>query len=182
MIEILKPKNLKEQFRPMGLPSGVPWRLFISTGLLFLLVILIYAGLGFGYKPYLESRIKSVDQQLQQLSAAISTQEQEDFIRFYSQLANFNKILAEHSLPSKLFPLLESITNQKVLYTNLDLRVDERKLSLEGAADSYGILAEQLKSYDQEPAIESYILNQSQYSEGVIRFKATLTLAEDILK
>ena len=182
MPEVLKPKNLKEQFRSMALPSGVPWRLFWGSGLLFLLVLLIYAGFSLGYKPFLESRLSEVEQQLQDLTAAITIDDQEDFTRFYSQLANFNEILANHPLPSKLFPFLENITNRRVLYTNLDLQMKERKLSLEGAAASYGVLAEQLESYEQESAIESYTLNQSQFSEGVVRFKATLTLAEEILK
>lgn len=182
MAEVPKPKIFKEQFKPGGLPSGVPWRLFTSTVLLVLLVVLVYTGLNFGYKPYLNSRIQDIDQQLQQLSAAISQEDQDNFIRFYSQLVNFNKILEKHALPSKLFPFLESITNKKVLYTNLDLRVDEKRLSLEGVAASYKVLSEQLAAYDQEPTIESYMLNQSQYSEGVVRFKATLILKEEVLK
>ncbi len=178
------PKNLKEEFRSERLPSGMPWRLFIFTALFVLLVALIYAGLSFGYRPYLESRINEVDQQISQLSAAVSQQDQENFIRFYSQLINFNKILEKHPLASKIFSLLEQITNKKVFYTDLDLRVEERKLALEGVAASYAVLAEQLASFDQEPLIASYALNQSQYSSADrgVRFKAALTLKEGVLK
>ncbi len=178
------PKNLKEQFRPEKLPSGMPWRLFIFIALFTLAVALVYAGLSFGYRPYLESRISEVDQQISQLGAAISKQDQENFVRFYSQLINFNKILEKHPLPSKIFLLLEQATNKKVAYTNVDLRVGEKKLTLEGIAASYTTLAEQLASYDQSPAVASSLLNQSQYSDtdNAVRFKVTLMLKDGVLK
>lgn len=176
--------NLKpmEQYLPETPAAGTPWRLFTYAGLIFLASVLIYLGLSIGYKSYLDSRIGEVDQQLKKLGTSISKEDQEKFLRFYSQLVNFNKLLSNHIVSADLFSILEKITNSKVRYTNLDLKIDERKLSLEGAAFSYEILAQQLASFAGDPGVENYMLNQSQMSDGSVKFKAILILKKEVLK
>lgn len=171
-----------EQYVPETPPAGVPWRLFTYAGLAFLASLLIYVGLSVGYKSYLSSRISAVDGQIKKLGVAISKEDQEKFLRFYSQLVNFNKILDNHVLPAQIFPLLEKITSQKVRFTNFDLKIDERKLTLEGAAASYEILAQQLSAFAGDPGVENYMLNQSQLADGAVKFKAVLTLKKEVLK
>lgn len=171
-----------EQYVPETPAAGIPWRLFTYAGLVFLASVLIYLGLSIGYNAYLNSRIGEVEQQLKKLGTSITKEDQEKFVRFYSQLVNFNKILDNHTLSTKLFSLLEKNTNQKVRYTNFDLKVDERKLTLEGAAFSYEILAQQLASFAADPGVENYMLNQSQSGDGSVKFKAVLILKKEVLK
>lgn len=171
-----------EQYVPETPTAGTPWRLFTYSGLAFLASLLIYLGLSMGYSAYLNSRIAEVDQQLKQLGASISKEDQNKFVRFYSQLVNFNKLLDNHILSSDTFSLLEKNTNQKVRYTNFDLKIDERKLTLDGSALSYEILAQQLASFSADPSVENYMLNQSQMSDGSVKFKVVLIFKKEVLK
>lgn len=182
MVEIKTPQNITEQFRPEKPPVGAPTRLLTFAFLFFLIAILGYLGLEFGYKAFLNSRIEETEQQVQQLTTTVSKEDQDKFVVFYSQLVNFKKILDSHVSASKLFGLLERITNQKVFYNNLDLRVVNRDLILEGVASSYAVLSEQLAGFDREPSVESYTLNQSQFSEGRVQFRAALKLKESVLR
>lgn len=175
-------KGVPEFFRSEKLPIGAPARLLTVSFLFMLVALLSYFGLTFGYQPFLNSRIKNTDQKLQQLSGTVSKSDQEKFIQFYSQLVNFRKILDSHISLSGLFPTLEKLTNQKVFYSGADLKIKEKQLVLEGVAVSYAVLSEQLTAFGNDPAVEKYFLNQSQFSDGKVQFKATLTLKEEMFK
>ena len=182
MVDIKNPQSITEQFRTEKPLLGAPTRLLTFSFLFLLISVLSYLGLEFGYKAYLNSRIQETEDQLQQLTSTVSKADQEKFIVFYSQLVNFKKILDNHVSASKLFALLERITNKKVFYSSLDLRVGGRDLILEGVAGSYAVLAEQLAGFDQEPSVESYSLTQSQFSDGRVQFRAALKLKESVFK
>lgn len=174
--------NFSEQLvKPEKLPVGWPWRIFVFSVMFLLAAILSYFGLRFGYSSYLTSKIKSIDANLETLTGEISIKDRNDFINSYSQLVNLKNILDKHMFVSKIFPLLEKVTNQKVYYTTLDFKLTERKLILEGLTDSYGTLGEQLASFDGEPMIERYNLDQSQIADNLIKFKVSLILSRNLL-
>lgn len=175
-------QNPLNQFESENLPVGWPWRFFSASLIIFFAVLLVYLGLVFGYQPYLRSQIQEMDNQINQLLGTVSKEDQENFTQFYSQLVNLKSLLDNHAESSKLFPLLEKITNKKVYYTNLNLRIPERELELEGLTESYAVLGEQLESFNQSNEIDRYLLNQSQLSGNLVQFKATLKLKAGLLK
>jgi len=175
-------KNPMDQFEPEKLPVGWPWRLLSVASILFLGSIFVYFGLVFGYGPYLESQIEKADAEIQTLTDAISKEDQEKFIQFYSQLSNLKSLLDGHIFSSKIFPQLEKITNKKVYFNAASIKVESKIMELDGVADSYAVLGEQLEAFNQTKEISRYILNQSQTEEGVVRFKATLYLNDSIIK
>jgi hypothetical protein len=175
-------KNPLEQFESEKLAVGWPWRLFTISLIIFGVILFVYFGLIIGYEPYLQSKIQEKDGELNQLAQIVSKEDQEKFIGFYSQLTNLKTLLEKHIAVSKLFPLLERITNQKVYFSGANLKTLERELELEGFAESYGILGEQLESFDQTKEISNYILDQSHLSEGKVQFKVKLKLKDDVIK
>lgn len=175
-------QNPLEQFAPEKLPVGWPWRLFTISLVIFGVALFTYLGLIVGYEPYLQSKIQEKDAEINQLAQIVSKDDQEKFIQFYSQLTNLKNLLDNHIAASKLFPWLEQATNQKVYYSGAHLKVPERELELEGFAESYAILGEQLESFEQAEEVERYILDQSQFSEGKIQFKVKLKLKGDVIK
>lgn len=176
------PQKLLNQYEPENLPVGWPWRFFSISLVIFLSALLVFLGLKFGYRLYLNSRIQKADASINQLLDTVSKADQEKFANFYFQLVNLKNILDSHILSSKIFPFLEKITNQKVYYSSLNLRVSEKELELEGLADSYGVLGEQLEAIKQSAEVENYTLNQSQFGDNLVRFKATLKLKDVVLK
>ena len=164
------------------LPVGWPWRFLMFSALVAVTVAVGSAGLTFGYKPLLDSRLKGQEAELVGLGKIIPVKQQDEFVRFYSQLANLETLLSTHVSASPLFGLLESRTNGAVSYMVMELRVPERKIVLEGNASNYKSFAEQLQSFTEAPEVESVIVNDSNALEGKVKFRVTVTLREGIFK
>jgi len=170
-----------EQYEPDKSSMGWPWRLFTVVSIIFSITIVSYLGLIFGYRPYLESKIQEKSDKIDQLAESISKEDQEQFIRFHSQLVNLKGLLDNHALTSKIFPLLERITHREVYYISAGLEVPRRELQLSGVAKSYAVLAEQLEIFNQAEEIESYIINQAGASRNLVDFRVVLKLKSKIL-
>ena len=175
-------QNPLEQFEPEKLSIGWPWRFFSVSLIIFSATLLLYLGLFFGYKPFLNSSIKEKDGEISDLSQTVNAQDQEQFIKFYSQLVNLKILLGNHLISSKVFPILEQMTNQKIFYKSANLKIPEQELELDGVAESYGVLSEQLEAFNKSEAVERLILGQSQVGDGGVQFRATLKLKADLLK
>lgn len=164
------------------LPVGWPWRFLMFTVLIAATVGVGCAGLIFGYKPLLDSRLLGQEEELVDLGKVIPVKQQDEFVRFYSQLANLETLLNAHVSASPLFGLLESRTNSAVSYVAMELRVPERKIVLEGNASNYKSFAEQLQSFTEAPEVESVIVNDSNAIEGNVKFRITVTVRAGIFK
>src|SRR3989338_1636243 len=127
-------RSVNEKFLSNKLAVGWPWRMFIFTSVMFLAAVFVYLGLAFGYKPYLQNSVSNIESELNSLSLQISPEAQKNFIRFYSQISNLRSLLAKHVTTSKLLPLLEASTHQKVVYSSTTLIPGERTLRIEGFA------------------------------------------------
>ena len=164
------------------LPVGWPWRFLMFTVLVAATVGVGIAGLTFGYKPLLDSRLRGQEAELAGLTKIIPVKQQDEFVRFYSQLANLETLLGSHVTASPVFGLLESRTNGSVSYAAMELRVPERKIVFEGSASGYKAFAEQLQSFTEAPEVESVIVNDSNALEGKVKFRITVTLRETFFK
>lgn len=164
------------------LPVGWPWRFLMFSVLIAATVGVGSAGLAFGYKPLLDSRLMGQDAALTDLGKVIPAAQQDEFVRFYSQLVNLQTLLDSHVTASPLFGLLESRTNAAVSYAVMELRVPERKVVLEGSASNYKAFAEQLQSFTESPEVESVIVNDSNALDGKVKFRVTITLQQGIFK
>lgn len=173
-------ENIIEKFKPERIPSGWPKRLFGFSFLIFLIAVGVYVGLNFGYGPYLDSKIKQKEAQIEQLTQRISVEKQKEYIRFYSQLTNLKNLLDNHIVSHKLFSLLEKNTHANIYFNSMDLNVDEKKLALGGIAKDYEALAIQLQAFKGAPGVVSYTLDESKLVEGKIQFEITLSLAPSL--
>lgn len=168
---------LDEKVKGEELPVGWPWRFFLFSILIAATACVVSLGLSFGYKPFLESNLARQDANITELGKVVSQSQQDEFIRFYSQLANLEGVLKRHVTASPFFGFLEGRTNAEVAFTSLEARVPERKVVLEGVARDYATLAEQLQAFSTAPEVAGMIVNDSSASDGRVRFRLTLTLA-----
>ncbi len=174
--------TIEEKLQREELPVGWPWRFFLFSLLVFITALIVYLGVAFGYKPFLVSQIDKQEAAIAQLSQTIPKKQQEDFIAFYSQLVNLQRLLKDHVFASKIFPFIQANTNQLVYYTAVDLRVGEKRLELEGAAVNYGVFAQQLQALAAAPGVESLIINDSSASGGRVKFRLSLILKQSLFK
>jgi len=174
--------TLDEKLNHQEAAVGWPWRFFLFSLLVALTAVVVWLGLAFGYKPFLQGQIEAAEAALSQLSQTIPQKEQENFIAFYSQLVNLQTLLKNHIFASKIFPFLQNNTNRLVYYTLLDLRLPERRLGLEGVAANYLVFSQQLQAFAAAPEVESLIVNDSNALEGQVKFRLSLILIPGLFK
>lgn len=170
------------ELSPEKLPTGWPWRFLIFALILFMASLLTYIGLSFGYRPYLQNQIAAADQAVNKLAASVPVADQEKLVAFYSQIVNLKSVLDNHIIASKILPFLEKNTNRRVYYNRLDVDVNQRSLSLEGVAENYEILAQQLEAFNQAREVERFLINESQLVGDRVRFKASIILSSAMFK
>ena len=102
---------LEEQLKKgEQLSIGWPWRLLTLMIVVFSLSVFIYIGMMFGYKPYLNSQVKELENEIFFLNQSIDKTKQEQLISLYSQFANVQKLIDAHGITSGIFDLMEKNT------------------------------------------------------------------------
>ncbi len=166
--------SVYEQLAKEKPATGWPWKMFLFSLFIVVLVALAYFGMQYGYQPYLRSKIAQVDTDLNSLTSQIPQEDQDSFVSFYSQLTNLQTLLKKHVVASDIFSIIERNTESRVYFTSLDLSVGERRINLEGIASSYEVLATQLAGLSKVPQIQKYLLTESQSVDGKVRFRLNI--------
>lgn len=177
------PSLLEEQLKKSErLPVGWPWRLLVFTTIVFGVTVATYFGMVLGYKPYLNSRVKNLDQEITGLSQAIDEQQQKSLVNFYSQLINIQDLLTSRQTASTFFDFLEKNTHQNVYYQSLNLSLPEKNVKIEGNASNYNVLVQQLELFRRAPEIERVLLDDSRLGEGGgIRFSIRFIFKPELM-
>ncbi len=149
------PQQVVEQLRRDPVESqGWAWGiLFFSIGI-FALTVILYAGLKFGYEPYLTSQISKVSDQVSKASQSVSASDESQLVDFYSQVANLNSSLADHVAVSQLFTWLEKNTEGNVYYSSFTLASGGR-ISLKGVAKTEADVNQQIAIFESAPEVQS---------------------------
>ena len=167
--------------RTPGTPTAIwPWRFIIFSVSVLFFSIFLYIGIEFGYVSYLKSHIDAQDKNLSELTSIVPEADQEEFLGFYSQLANLQTILDNHVVSSRLFTWLERNTNANVFFDNFSLNSEGRLLSLSGVAESYQALVEQLEAFRQSPEVKDVSLRGSGLDEARVRFQISITFHTEL--
>ena len=174
--------SVSEKMVAEKVPVGWPWKLFLFSLLVLLTTFVVYFGLVFGYKPFLNARVEGINKSIEELSKTIPVDQQQNLVRFYSQLANLQRLLKTHVFLSKVFPFLQTNTNKSVLYNTLEVKVGEKRLSLEGMAGGYEIFSQQLEAFKVAPQTESLLVNESSAVDGKVKFKLTPILKPNLFE
>ena len=182
MAQYTKSALEEELRRPEGLPVGWPWRLLLFMAIVFGVSAAVYLGMTMGYKPYLNSQIRTLDEKINQLTQSVDEEQQKSLIAFYSQLVNINNLLKSRSQSSKFFGFLENNTSGRVYYNSVDLSLAEKNAKLNGIAPNYSVLAEQIELFRRAPEIAKISLESSLVDDSGVNFVVSLSLKEGIFK
>ncbi|MDP2695666.1 MAG: hypothetical protein Q8O87_00230 [bacterium] len=175
-------ENNLNNLGPEKLEVGWPWRLLMFSAILFGVLVAVYLGFLFGYNPYLDAQIDDVDQEIAALAQSVPVAEQEALLTFYAQLSNLQGVLAKHVVVSKVFDIIERTTNRLVYYSNFDLNVSKRTITIDGTAQSYNVVSQQLESFKQDPDVESFSINQANDRDSEANFKVVLVIKPEVFK
>lgn len=165
------------------LSAQTPWRILILTVIIFLFTILIYFGMLLGYRPYLKSKTRNLEQKLSTLSQSMDENQQKQIITFFSQMTNIQKLLSEHKAYSPIFGFIERNTLSRAAYSDLRFNIAEMEMRIEGMTQNYDDLIRELDLYKQAPEVKTVQLENSSAQEGgEIRFGVKLILDKQFFK
>lgn len=169
-----QPSSLTAEFETEKLPVGLPWRILVFSLFIFGLSIFLYVGLHFGYRSYLDTQSKKIDSELEKLSGTVQSEEREQFITFYSQIANLKTVLESHSFVSNAFRFLERTTISPVYYASAQFNALDSSLLVNGIATSYETLAQQVTILSRAKEIVSVGLGQVNLQDEKVSFQLTV--------
>jgi hypothetical protein len=149
------PEKVIEQLgrEPTGTQGWAVGALLFSGGLFFL-ALLIYAGLAFGYEPYLQSQLQSEQNQMNALSQSIPGSDQAQLIDYYSQIANLQSLLQDHVDEVAFFSWLEKDTEANIYYQSFALTGGDR-VSLAGMGLTEADVNQQIAIFENAPEVSA---------------------------
>lgn len=141
--------------------------------ILFVLSILISGGL-FGYERLLNSKIDEDDKELSLTKEAFDPSAMDQLITASNQIKSAKDLLNKHIAVSNIFTLLQANILPEIQFTSFDFSNEAKgniKISAEGVAASYSVLAEQDEIFSKI----NYMSNQS-FSSFDLTDKGTVNI------
>lgn len=156
---------------------GWSWGILTFSGGILAVALAIYAGLAFGYEPYLDSQIAQVNTQIAALAKSISPDDQARFASFYSEVANVKATLGNHVTFSRFLSWLEENTEANVYYTHFAFS-GGNQIVLSGSAKSEADVNQQVAIFEAAPEVKAVNLSSVTLSatNGEWQFNAVLTM------
>ena len=77
-----------------------------------------------------------------------------------SQLSSLSNLVKDHVLLTKAFAKIEDTINQRVVITNLSIKIDTQKVSIQATAPDYTTVARQLASFLGDDTIQDVIVGK----------------------
>lgn len=163
----------KEPPKTPGWSAGV---LTFAAGMLFI-AVMTYAGMAFGYSPYLNGKILTLNGQISALAKQVSSDDQGKLITFYSEITNVRAALANHVVFSKFLSWLEQHTEVNVSYTKLGF-ASTNQITISGSAKDEADVNQQIAIFEAAPEVSSVNVSNVLLSDatGLWQFNATLIL------
>ncbi|HLA40669.1 MAG: hypothetical protein A2855_00380 [Candidatus Liptonbacteria bacterium RIFCSPHIGHO2_01_FULL_57_28] len=180
----LPPQAIEKLIRDPSHTQGAYRGLLLVSGAILGLVVVIYVGLAFGYKAYLESSLKDVESQIAKFSASVSQEDRAQIQGFYSQLVNLRTLLANHTVASPVLALLERTVQPDVYYTKLTMNANNNQAILTGTARSLEAIAAQAAAFKDQPEVDRIDFNNAgaQTGNNTWQFAMTVHLKPEIFR
>jgi len=149
----------------------------LFSAALFLISVIVYGGVVFGYMPYFEGRRKKLNDQIQAFTQQIPVAQQENLTSFYAQLSNIKKLLDERAVFSPFLKWLEERTQANIFYRQISVETLSGKVSFSGAGKSLGDVEEQLAVFERAKEVTAATFGPVTSKEkGVWEFSGALSL------
>jgi hypothetical protein len=161
------PQQVVEQLshgsaRTPGWSSGI----LLFSGSIFLIIVFIYAGLRFGYEPYLNSQLSSLEAQAQKVGQSVSPADEANLITFYSQIANLQLLIKNHVFFSQFLTWLGQNTEANVYYTSM-IFSSSNQIALAGVAKTSADVLEQIAIFEAAPNAAAVSLSNVTFSSSL---------------
>ena len=157
---------LDEQLKTNNFSIGWPWRIFVLMLIILVLSVSVYIGIDLGFRNYLNSQIKDLDQRLASLNQAVDESFKNQLIGAYSQFINIKQLLNNRKTTSNFFSFVEQNTYSTVSYNSLKVDIDSKDIMIDGAAPDYNTLTKQVALFEKSALVEKVSLEKVQIGES----------------
>jgi hypothetical protein len=162
----LPPQAAEKLMQAPTATQGVFKQLILLAAALFVLMVVLYVGIAFGYKAYLTKSISDTKVKIDNFSAQIPKDDQLRVANFYSQLQNLQQLLAAHTTVSPVLNLLESTTQPNIYYTKLSVNATANEADLIGAAKSLADIAQQAALAEAATGVDHISFSNAGSAQG----------------
>ena len=151
------------------------------------LVLLIFSLIAFFALSYYQKRDLKTLEDLEEILTKEKTKEEitleQKVLEAKEKIEKISLLLPSHKESSNFFSFLEKVTHPKVFFSNLELKPEKGRVELQGKAEDFKILGQQLSFFKEEELIEkSELLKAGIGKEGGIEFSINLSLKPEIFK
>lgn len=152
--------------------------LLFSGGILFI-VVLIYLGLAYGYAPYLQGQLDTLNAQVDAVGKTISPADQANLISYYSEITNIQAALQNHVIFTRFLAWLEAHTEVNVYFSQFTFSSSGNQITLGAIAKTEGDVNQQVAIFEGAPEILSTSLTGATLSPTNNLWQFSLTLKID---
>ncbi|MEK7175061.1 MAG: hypothetical protein AAB722_01870 [Patescibacteria group bacterium] len=154
-----------------------------KVGLGLIGVTLLFAGALYFWKYKLAQEVKTFNAELQRLIAERDMSLENRLKDLNNVLTVFKNVLDEHHYWSLVFNVLEAKTLNTVTFKSFEGAENNNEMVLEGAAPSYGALAQQVKIFEDAPGVTSVAASNIGVSEdGRVKFSLKMVFAKNLIR
>jgi len=153
---------------------------------LSLVLLILSLGAFFGLNYYQKKNSKTL-RDLEEILTKEKTKEEitleQKVLEVKEKIEKISLLLPSHKESSNFFSFLEKVTHPKVFFSDLELKPEKGRVELQGKAEDFRILGQQLSIFKKEGLIENTNLSKASIGkEGGIEFSINLSLKPEIFK
>ena len=183
----LIPKREKEKERSLPRFASfqrppIEFTVLAKIGLGLIAGALVLGGGVYFWKYSLIRQVESFNEELQNLTSQRDMSLESRLKDLNGVLEVFKDILDEHRYWSLVFKILEDKTLNSVTFKSFDGDETNNEFFLSGVAPSYGVLARQVKIFEDSPNVSAVSSSNISVSEnGQIKFSIKINFSRDLI-
>lgn len=160
--------------------TGVYSQLLMLSLSMAILATFLFLGLTYGYQPYLDSKIASLDEQINKFGEEIPAEKQAEMATFYSQIVNLKTVLNNHSFLTPFWGWLEKNTLENVYFNKVTVNTSGNQITLQGGARGSQDIMAQLTVFENSPEVERLVFGNIANTPQGWQFNMTLFMKSPI--
>jgi len=182
----LIPKEKKER----GLPSFVSFKApqielssLAKVGLVAILAVVLAIGGLYGWKIFLNKKVENLNSELQQITGQRDASLESRLQNLNAVLEVFKTVLDDHHYWTLFFKVIEERTLNTITFKSFDGDDAASAVIMDGSAPSYGVLAQQVKIFENTPGIVSAYASSIALSEtGRVNFNIKIAFSKEVIR
>lgn len=142
-------------------------QLILFSGTIFVVSMIVFGGLEFGYKPYLTKQLDALDAKIEETAKSIPAERQEKLISFYSQIENAKTAMDSRFAVFPVFRWLEENMLVGTTIAKLSIFGQKRTVNVSGYTKTLPGLYSQIQQFQSQKNVKKVSFsNTSQIPTG----------------